>query len=176
MATKGRTTPTADSAISIENRTAGRQETFVAGDEITSISAYTEVTTADKNIQAALYDMAGGDNNRLAIGTAQLNTQALGWVTIPISYTVSSVTDILIAVCIEGGGGIGELRTTASVTEVTSYHDAAAAIGYPPPATWSGNGWGSDTNSDLCLYATYTEAGGGFNASLAAHHLRSLRR
>jgi hypothetical protein len=162
MATIGRTTTGAASVSNAENRLIGRLGTFAAGDEITSVSVYTENTVAAKRINAALYDASNG--SRLALGTEQ--TQALDtteWRTIPISYTVSSVTDIFIVVQAEGGSGVCDCQWDTD-SGVTSYYDSAASYGYPPPATWSGAGWGTDLDRDISLYATYTPAGGGASA------------
>jgi hypothetical protein len=149
-------------ALNIESRLCGRAETFTAGDEITAVSVYTICTTADKLINAALYDMATG--NRLALGTAQTQTAGTtAWRTIPISYTVSSITNIMVTVQSAGDAGDGQLYFDTNAA-VTNYYDASAGQSYPPPSTWTTDGWGTDLDRDISLYATYTEAGGGASA------------
>jgi hypothetical protein len=172
VATKGRTDVGA-TALNIESRLCGRAETFTAGDEITAVSAYTICTTVDKLINAALYDMATG--NRLALGTAQTQTAGTtAWRTIPLSYTVSSITDIMIVVQSEGGSGDGQVYFDTN-SAVTHYYDASAGQSYPPPSTWTTDGWGTDADRDISVYATYTEAGGGSVAPLAAVYYGMLR-
>jgi hypothetical protein len=171
MATIGRTTAGA-SVISIKNRIAGRLATFTAGDEITSVSAYSEVTKVNKNIYASLYNAAKGV--RLALGTGQSDvTGAAGWIDIPISYPVDEVTDIVIAVVSEGGTDLHSLYYDVS-SPVTAYHDAGSNHAYPGPTTWSA-GWGTDLDYDLSVYATYTPAGGGGATAAIAAYYNMLR-
>ena len=169
MATKGRTTVGA-SPSSIESRLFGRLETFTAGDEITAVAAYTNCTTANKLINAALYNAANG--SRLALGTAQTQTAGTScWRSIPLSYTVAAVTSIVIVVQSEGGAGGADAYWDTD-SGGTSYHDATAGQSYPPPSTWTTDGWGTDLDRDISLYATYTEAGGGRVVGAAFHYYR----
>lgn len=156
MATVGRTTQGA-SVLSIENRPFGREVTFAAGDEVTSIEAWVSCDTTDHPINAAIYDTSG---NRLALGTEQTALVSAGahQKSIPISYTVPSGGTYIIAVAFENVSGSGNLYYDAG--SAPCYYDIDTSEGYPLTSVWAELTGADSVTSDGSISATYTPSGG----------------